>query len=307
VRRNVGADTPFPPEVPHALNPREGAQVDYWLARDPASDISLDVFDAKGERVRHMSSAEVRQVTEYARPPHPNFWVLTEAPLSKTAGAHRTNWDLRYDAPRSFTHSYEINANPGETPASPLGPMVLPGTYTLKLTANGRTTSQTLTVKQDPRSPVSAAGLRAQHTLQMKLLQGIEAAYEGRRMAAALGESLRGDTTTYIAAFYASLDSVGGLDAQRGRGRGAGRAPAPTFAAINNALVNQLNAQENGDMAPSSGALAAFAQTCKELQTVAAAWQRVSTTGLTAFNESLRQRGRQPLTVQIGALKLPSC
>ena len=33
IRRNVGADTPFPPEVPHALNPLDGAIIDYWLAR----------------------------------------------------------------------------------------------------------------------------------------------------------------------------------------------------------------------------------------------------------------------------------
>src|SRR5205823_305888 len=32
LRRNVGADTPFPPEVPHALNPPAGAMIDYWLA-----------------------------------------------------------------------------------------------------------------------------------------------------------------------------------------------------------------------------------------------------------------------------------
>ena len=25
-------DTPFPPEVPHALNPPEGVSIDYWLA-----------------------------------------------------------------------------------------------------------------------------------------------------------------------------------------------------------------------------------------------------------------------------------
>src|SRR5206468_3667161 len=45
VRRNVGADTPFPPEVPHALNPPDGALIYYYLAAKPAGDISLDVQD----------------------------------------------------------------------------------------------------------------------------------------------------------------------------------------------------------------------------------------------------------------------
>ena len=32
VRRNVNANTPFPPEVPHALNPPSGVIIDYTLA-----------------------------------------------------------------------------------------------------------------------------------------------------------------------------------------------------------------------------------------------------------------------------------
>ena len=306
VRRNVGADTPFPPEVPHALNPPEGALVDYWLSTAPSGEITLDVLDSAGALVRHMSSVAEPPVTEAARPPHPNFWVAPPFALPKNAGGNRTNWDLRSDAPHALSHSYEINANPGLTPASPLGPLVVPGRYTLKLTANGRTSSSTVVVKPDPRSPATLAAIRAQHALQMKLVQGIEASYEGRRMAAALGESLRSDTTAFVQAYYASLDTVAGLDLQRARGRGPGR-PAPTFSAINNALVAQLNTQENGDMAPSSGALAAFAATCKELQSVAAAWQRVSTAGLAAFNASATQRGRAALALPVGVLKLPAC
>ena len=141
----------------------------------------------------------------------------------------------------------------------------------------------------------------------MKIVQGIEASYEARSIAAALGESVRGDSTADATAFYASLDTVAGLDAQRGRGRGAGRPPAPTFSAINNALVNQLNAQENGDIAPTTAALAAFASTCKELQSVAVTWQRVITTGLSSYNAVLKQRGRTVLVTPAGALKLPNC
>src|SRR6266487_473361 len=36
LRRNVGADTPFPPEVPHALNAPDGALIYYHLAQPPA-------------------------------------------------------------------------------------------------------------------------------------------------------------------------------------------------------------------------------------------------------------------------------
>jgi hypothetical protein len=306
VRRNVGADTPFPPEVPHALNPREGAQVDYWLAREPASDISLDVFDAKGERVRHMSSAEVRQVTEYARPPHPNFWVLTETPLSKTAGAHRTNWDLRYDAPRSFTHSYEINANPGLTPPSPEGPLVAPGTYSLKLTVDGQSYTQAVVVRADPRSPATPAAIVAQTALQVKLTQAINFTYDAQHIAAALGEAVRGDTASLLYPFYARLDSVAGLDAQRRQGRGPGPAPAPTLRALNGSFVNMLNAQDNGDLAPTPALLSTFASRCRELQSVATRWERLLN-DLVEVNRLLQARGNPKVSRPTNRGVPPTC
>src|SRR5206468_12352921 len=154
-------------------------QIDYWLSTAPTSDITLDVFDASGAPVRHLTSAPGTPVTEAARPPHPNFWVAPPFSLPKNAGANRTRWGLRYDPPNVFSHSFEINANPGQSPASPEGPLVLPGTYTLKLTANGVTSTQTVTVTADPRSPATTVALAAQHALQMNIMKGIEASWEG--------------------------------------------------------------------------------------------------------------------------------
>src|SRR2546422_9311638 len=53
VRRNVGADTPFPPEVPHALNPPDGAIIYYYLASPPAGGISVGGADPGGALGRH--------------------------------------------------------------------------------------------------------------------------------------------------------------------------------------------------------------------------------------------------------------
>ena len=307
VRRNVGADTPFPAEVPHALNPLDGAIIDYWLGASPASDITLDVFDASGARVRHMSSAPILPVSEAARPPHPNFWVATPMPLTRTVGANRTNWDLRYDTPRTFTHTFEINANPGLTPPSPEGPLVAPGTYTLKLTVDGRTSSQTVTVRNDPRSPASTAAITAQVALQKKLVAAINFSYDAQRAAATFGDALRGDTTPNVVTFLARLDSVGALDAQRRSGRGAGQAPPPNFRALNGSFVGMLNTQESGDAAPGAAVLAAFASRCKELHDVTLLWQRLNASDLPAINAILRQRGKAVLVTPAGTTEPPSC
>ncbi|MFI5230335.1 MAG: WD40/YVTN/BNR-like repeat-containing protein, partial [Gemmatimonadales bacterium] len=308
VRRNVGADTPFPPEVPHALNPEEGVIADYWLAQ-AGGLVTLDVFDSTGAAVRHLTSRRSPPVMEAARPPHPNFWVAPPFSLPNSEGENRTHWDLRYDSPPAFSHSFEINANPGLTPASPLGPVAPPGTYTLKLTVDGKAYTQTAVVRPDPRAPASVAAIRAQNALQKKLLAGIEASYTAHEAAIVLQTALRGavpagaapelsDAGARALALAAQIDTIAGLDAGRGRGGfGRGNAVPPSFRAINGAMVNQLNAQDLGDMAPTPSALAAYAATCKELETTAMAWERVRGAGVTELNKMLTAHGRAALSV----------
>jgi photosystem II stability/assembly factor-like uncharacterized protein len=319
VRRNVGADTPFPPEVPHALNPPPGAEIDYWLASAPAGDISIDILDNSGALVRHYTSVPGTPVTEAARPPHPNFWVEPPVALTKSAGGNRINWDLRYDPPLAFTHSFDINANPGLTPPTPEGPLALPGTYTVKLTVDGRAYTTSVNVTSDPRSPATALSLRAQHDLQLRITQGMRASFEGHRIAQALRDALRGaipagaapelsDATARALALAAQIDTVAGLDASRGRGRGGPQnPPRPSFRAINDALSQQLSQQEPGDAPPTVGALAAFAATCKELSAVATAWQKLSTADLGAFNQILVGRGRTAIVLPEGVVQVPRC
>jgi hypothetical protein len=316
LRRNVGYNTPFPPEVPHAANPPEGVIVDYWLASAPAGDITLDVLDKSGALVRHMTSAPMAPVPEAARPPEPNFWIAPPKSLPKNAGSNRTNWNLRYDAPLALTHTFEINANPGATPPSPEGPVALPGVYTLRLTVNGRSYTKSVTVKGDPRSPATPAGLAAQHDLQMKIVQGLNASFEGNRIAAALRDALRGaipagaapelsDAAARAVALAAQIDTVAGLDAPRRFG--APRVAPTSFRGINEAFTEQLETQENGDFAPAAAAVAAYASTCNALAKVAAAWQKLSTTELGAFNQTLIQRGRTAIALPTANLRIPTC
>ena len=55
--------------------------------------------------------------------------------------------------------------------AAPTSPWVLPGDYTVVLTANGKNYSQPLTVKMDPRVKVSGADLADQLELSRQLCQ----------------------------------------------------------------------------------------------------------------------------------------
>jgi hypothetical protein len=316
VRRNVNADTPFPPEVPHALNPPDGVIIHYSLSSSPTGEITLDVVDSSGVVVRHLSSVPIAPVKEAARPPHPNFWVATAQPLPTTVGMNRTNWDLRYDAPPAFTHSFEINANPGLTPASPEGALAPSGTYTIKLTVNGKTYSQVATVANDPRSPASAADLRAQHALLRKIQDGLRTAWDGYQqvaaMRSALASALSADSTSAsakaIVLLRAKLDSIGG-NAEGGRGfggRGGGRTPPPNFVTLHGRLVNQLGTQESGDHAPTEAMLQGYASACHDLAKTVAKWQAINISELPALNAILAQGARKAVTAAAG-VPAPRC
>src|SRR5262249_60309483 len=60
-------------------------------------------------------------------------------------------------------------AVPHNTAPQPTSPWVMPGQYAVVLTANGKTYSQPLTVKMDPRVKTSAAGLEQQFKLSQQL------------------------------------------------------------------------------------------------------------------------------------------
>jgi hypothetical protein len=109
-------------------NPPFGALLTYYL-RKSVRNASLQIANSAGDVVRE-------------------FDVSTEE------GIHRVTWDLRHSPL-------------GESPASPMtaslphpigdrGPFVSPGTYSVELTVDGQTFTQSLLVRGDPRMPITA-------------------------------------------------------------------------------------------------------------------------------------------------------
>ncbi len=319
LRRNVGQDTPYPPEVPHAENAPDGALIYYALAADASGEVTIDVRDATGTVVRHLSSVAGPPVAEAAQPPHPNFWLATPHPLPTSAGLHRVNWDLRHDAPPTFRHSYEINANPGNTPPSPEGPLVAPGVYTLRLTVNGAQYTQPVRVKNDPRSPATALAVTGQHALQMKIYGGLGESWQGYQQVAALRSALAplmaagapAEITTAAKALDARLDTLAGNPAPSGRrgggGPGGARTPPPAFVDVNGVLGRQLNALDLGDMAPNGAMTNAYNAACGDLKTVVTSWRAVNDTDLPALNSRLAAAHLGALPAAATALTVPVC
>ncbi len=150
--------------------PMPGAMIDYYLARTPSADITLEILDEAGKVVRRFSSAAT---AAQARP------AATEAPpgegeeggfrmrggptrLDKSAGWHRFTWDLRYPGPWQSA----------ALPEGPNGPLAVPGKYAARLTVGSWTSTQPFTVIEDPRvtkAGVTIADLREQFEHNMRV------------------------------------------------------------------------------------------------------------------------------------------
>ena len=327
VRRNVNGDTPFPPEVPHAPNPPLGAIIYYYLGVRPSGAVTLDVLDASGTIVRHLSSDATPPLPD-PPPPVPDYWLEKPKPMPTEVGTNRFNWNIRYDNPPAFSHNYAqvMGAVAGDTPASPEGPLALPGTYTLKLTVNGKSYTQPLVVTNDPRSPATGTDLRAQHDLQMKLYAGIKVAWDGYQQVVAMRAAVaavsrskpEAEVTASASAFDVKLAAIGGTTGG-GRGRGGpggagsgggargGTPPAPNFVGLNGSLIRQLDTLDFGDMAPNEPMTRAWAAGCADLKSTVARWTELNGKDLAVFNAILVKNHLGPITAASPALPAPGC
>ncbi len=168
VRWNANTDTPLPPDEPVGENPPEGAMIDYSLGNDASGPVTLEIKDEKGNLVRRYAS------TDPVPPPDPKlkiprYWVRPPQILPATPGLHRFLWDLHGQPLPGVEAEYPISAIAHETAPQPTAPWVVPGNYTVALTNGGKTVSESLTVKMDPRVKASATDLARQFELSKKL------------------------------------------------------------------------------------------------------------------------------------------
>jgi len=148
--RNTNTDTPLPPEEPAGKNPPDGAILYYYLKSAAAGPMTLEVFDASNKLVRRFSSDDKAAPVDPLLNV-PTYWLRPFQPLETTAGMHRFVWDLHATPSGGGRGGPPISAVIHDTPAGPQGEWVPPGNYTVKLTVDGQTYTQSLTIKADPR------------------------------------------------------------------------------------------------------------------------------------------------------------
>jgi hypothetical protein len=160
VRWNLNTDTPLPPEEPGGKNPPDGAIINYYLKSAAPSPMTLEIMDANGKLVRRFSSDDKPPPIDESKLTIPSYWLRPPQLLSAAAGSHRFIWDLCHPPAPTATGGFSMAAIYRDTPG-PRGPMVMPGEYSIKLTVEGRSLVQPLTIKADPRLKAPAQGEKA--------------------------------------------------------------------------------------------------------------------------------------------------
>jgi photosystem II stability/assembly factor-like uncharacterized protein len=155
------------PDAGAGQNPPAGALIHYYLKATPKSDVVIDILDARGRLVRTLTSRPKVLDGSYE-------WEAEEADtdprkpdLEVEPGVHRAVWDLRWAGADKIPGAKLDNGDPKT------GPLVLPGTYTLKLTVDGHSQTGALVVTQDPRVSVPAPDLEAQVSLALEVRDDI--------------------------------------------------------------------------------------------------------------------------------------
>jgi photosystem II stability/assembly factor-like uncharacterized protein len=217
VRWNMNTDTPLPIDEPAGQNPPDGAILDYVLPAATTGPVVLEIRDAAGRLMRRVASDDpVEPVDSSAN--IPLWWVRPFQPLGAGPGAHRYVWDLRTTPPAALSHNYPMQAIYRNTPREPRGPFVMPGSYTVRLSAGGRSVTQPLVVRMDPRVTTPVAVLAQQFALATRLTDAIRrdsvAIAEVRALRTSGGGAARSDSLTQLERGLARLNGqlVGVLD-----------------------------------------------------------------------------------------------
>ena len=299
VRWDQNTDTPLPPEEPAGSNPPDGAIIDYWLRSTVSGPVTLEVADSAGQSLRRYSSADLPEAPVEGRNIG-DYWIRPPQVVSIHAGMHRFVWDLHYPPPAVLHFSYPITAIYRNTPPTPQGPWAQPGRYTVKLTVNGKTYNQPLTVRMDPRVKIPTAGLAQQFTLSWELYRALDRDLRALRQVQAvrsqlsvLREKAPGTVAGAIVAMERKVSAFEGSD--DGYVWDVHYATPPSldqpdaFANLNAQLASLYGNLQGVDATPTTQVVAATGERRRALARLLQAWEAFKAGDLTRLNRQLGQ------------------
>ncbi|HUI54210.1 MAG TPA: hypothetical protein VLY04_04525 [Bryobacteraceae bacterium] len=296
------------------------ARIDYFLNK-PADKVTIDILDAKGQVVRSFTGTPNDQAggrggrggrggeaaagaePEAAANPEEAAFAggggrgrggVVNAP--DKGGLNRFTWDLRYAPSKTFEGMVLWSGNTQ-------GPIAVPGTYQVRLTASGKTLTEKFEVEKDPRlDNVTIADLTEQFTLAMKirdeLTQADEIVILIRELKKQMDDRLKSNSDTDLKAaldsFRSKLSTVE-EEVYQVRNR-SGQDPLNFPIKLNNKIAALGSSVQHGDGKPTAASYEVFNLLTKRLAEQQGRLDALLKTDLASVNHLLTARSLKELT-----------
>jgi hypothetical protein len=289
----AGSDPILFRPAPAIRGANQPALIQYVL-RQPAQSVRIEVLDSKGMLVRSYPDTAIAADEGRGGGGRGRGGAGPAGP-GKAAGMNTFSWDMRYTPPVSF---------PGMIlwGGSQTGPEAAPGKYTVRLTADERSVTQSFVVKRHPLHEATDADLEAQTALGLAIRDKVNEANSAvikvrdlkKQVADRLGKSgdpklksVADSLTTKLSAVEEEIYQVRNQ---------SGQDPLNFAIKLNNRLASLMGVVTRGDTRPSGNAAPIFGDLKVELKVQTDLMQKVLDKDLAAVNAELKRLGLEPIT-----------
>jgi hypothetical protein len=283
-----------------ATRPVTQVAIRYWL-RQPARSLSIDILDGAGKVIRTYAGTRPDSAREAAAggpPGQGQGQVNRPQGPSMAAGVNTQMWDLRYAPATTFPGMILWGATTN-------GPFAVPGTYRVRLTVDGKTLTQPVTIRKHPLyTDVTLADLREQFDLAIQIRDKVSEANTAviqirdlkRQTADRLTKSqdlalkTAGDSLTkHLSQVEEAIYQVRNQ---------SGQDPLNFPIRINNRLATLLRTVTTGDGKPIGAARPIFTDLSAELKVETDRLAKVLADDLVRLNGELKRLGFPDVTLQ---------
>ncbi len=250
-----------------AIRSYNRADIDYYLG-SAADKVVVEILDGGGKPIRTFTGTPEDEKRQQAGGGGEGFFGgPPQLPPPVKAGLNRFTWDLRHPGATSFEGMVIWGGNPRN------GPMAVPGTYQVRVTANGQTQTVPLMVEKHPLfESVSVADLQKQFDFAIEIRDRTSEANEAvmriRDMKTQITERLQKSKNTRlkeIGDLVTTRLSVVEEEVYQIRNR-SGQDPLNYPIKINNRLAALRRSVETGDNPPTDGSREIYKMLSADLQ-----------------------------------------
>jgi len=267
-------------------NPPGGTVIYYSLKSHPQGDVTIEFLDSTGKSVNKYSSKPPALPAEAPSPE-----MEEEGPprggaaprVDANAGLNHFVWNLRYPDATGF---------PGLImwAGSLTGPTVAPGVYTVKLTVDGKTQTQTFEVKKDPRLSTTPEDYAKQVSLALQIRDKLSATNEGviriRELRKQLEDYTRRDDKRVADAAKALTQKLTAVEEELYQTKNrASEDPLNFPIKLNNKLAHVLGVVESSDNPPTQQSYMVYEDVATRVNAQLKTLDTLLTTDLAAFNK----------------------